>query len=236
MTQTIIDFLRHIPFWAWVIFPALLLGLITYFVSDKNLRISIIVVVIALVSAWGAAGFHLWENYLSNHFIGTYDEYGIPYKFSGHGWRLMLRGWPIWVVPTFLALAIALLIKSYISFTSKHQYPRFRRSYAVSQESSGKAVAKQLQTEKLKRALAAANDELMRLGHRRIETDTAEPSEADIPYEEQGLIARLEDEIKGLKAEVTSLIQQKKQLKERMEKRDLELSRAKTMLKSLLQK
>jgi len=99
MTQTIIDYLRHIPFWAWVIFPALLLGFITYFVSGKNWRIGLIVVTVALVGAWGAAGFHIWEVYLSNHFIGTYDEYGIPYKFSGHGWRLMLIGWPIWVNP-----------------------------------------------------------------------------------------------------------------------------------------
>ncbi len=46
--------------------------------------------------------FYFWELYLYDHFLGGYDEYGIPMQASKNGIRLFFTSWPLWAFPAFI--------------------------------------------------------------------------------------------------------------------------------------
>lgn len=52
-------------------------------------------------------GFVLWGHYLNNHFVGAFDEYGLPSKFFRVGWPLMIDAWPLWFFPSLFFVLIA---------------------------------------------------------------------------------------------------------------------------------
>ena len=64
----------------------------------------LLVIIIALTT-----GYILWGNYLETHFVGTFDQYGLPSKLFRSGWALMLDAWPLWLFP---AVFISILVRA----------------------------------------------------------------------------------------------------------------------------
>ena len=155
------NILHTIPFWVWVIVPALLLALITYLLS-KNLRNTVMVALLAIAAAWAAAGFHVWEVFLANHFLGYYDTHGLPQVLSAPGRHFLLVSWPLWLVPSLFACAIGGAVVWY--FTAFHQWQAKRR---IKREMKGKFKGKtnkdiihQFEVRKLKSELQQQTDDL----------------------------------------------------------------------------
>lgn len=106
--DTFISILSVIPIWLWVIAPALILLGITYLIT-RHRNTALLVGGLAFLATLLTYCFHLYERYLMNHFVGGYDDMGLPTDFSRSGWLLLYDAWPIWIMPlvTIIGLAIA---------------------------------------------------------------------------------------------------------------------------------
>ncbi len=100
------ELLKTIPIWIWAMIPAVALGFITYFVTHRT-QFAIKLGGISLLVAWATTGFHFWEVFLHNHFVGGFNTYGLPANFSRTGWHLLIDAWPLWLIPTVFAIIIA---------------------------------------------------------------------------------------------------------------------------------
>ncbi len=80
-----------------------------YFNTNISKIIALAIVLIILT-----IGFVLWEDYLRDHFVGAFDQYGLPSRFFRTGLPLMIDAWPIWVLPSALVLILALTIEQVI--------------------------------------------------------------------------------------------------------------------------
>ncbi len=109
MLEAFIQFLRTLPFWAWVVIPAILIALVTLFFS-RSIRTTLMITIIAISAAVIAAAFHLWEVYIENHFIGVFDEQGLPSDTIISGWDMFVHAWPVWSVPAGIIVVFFLSI------------------------------------------------------------------------------------------------------------------------------
>lgn len=69
---------------------------------NNALKFSAIIVVLIILTF----GYVLWERYLGNHFVGMFDEYGLPSRIFRTGWPLLLDAWPLWFIPTLFILVL----------------------------------------------------------------------------------------------------------------------------------
>jgi len=93
--------------------------------------------------------FYFWERYLLNHFLGGYDQYGLPAQQSATGFFFFLAGWPVWSFPL-------LVIFSSWFFVSNIKNERRRE---IKSDIASKLVEKELECTQLYqevRALEAA--------------------------------------------------------------------------------
>lgn len=77
-----------------------------YSTNNISKIIALAVVLIILI-----LGFVLWEDYLRDHFVGAFDQYGLPSKFFRTGLPLMIDAWPIWVIPSVLLVLLAVTVE-----------------------------------------------------------------------------------------------------------------------------
>lgn len=76
--------------------------------SNNNiLKIIALAVVLIILTI----GFVIWEDYLRDHFVGAFDQYGLPSQFFRTGLPLMIDAWPIWVIPSVLLVIITITIE-----------------------------------------------------------------------------------------------------------------------------
>ncbi len=106
--KTFAHLLTAVPFWIWVTLPAILLAGIAYYITHSK-TYTICIGVLAFLLAWLTAAFHFWQLYLYNHFLGSFDMYGLPGHLSRSGWYLLIDAWPLWSVPVFVALSVAII-------------------------------------------------------------------------------------------------------------------------------
>lgn len=66
----------------------------------KTLPLVIMAILLLIVA------YVLWSNYLDSHFIGTFDQYGLPVQFSQTGWSLLFIAWPLWAIPLMVIQAL----------------------------------------------------------------------------------------------------------------------------------
>lgn len=160
--------LKQIPFWIWVILPIFILGFITYLVS-KNRKTTTQVTLGAFFLAWGTAGFHFWETYLYNHFIGGFNEFGLPDNYSDTGWGLMIDAWPLWLIPTILAVVLSLIIsyfyREYRSSSTPIDEDEETDQQPVMTGISSSGLAHQLEIQKLKQQVEIAKEKYQELKH-----------------------------------------------------------------------
>ena len=69
--------------------------------KTKIILLTIIAVILASVS------YYFWEDYLFSHFLGGYDQYGLPKQVSYQGFYFFFAAWPLWLYPLFLLCLLA---------------------------------------------------------------------------------------------------------------------------------
>lgn len=106
---TFAHLLTSVPFWIWVTLPAVLLAGIAHYIT-RSRTYTAFVGVLAFLLAWLTAAFHFWRLYLYNHFLGSFDMYGLPGHLSRSGWYLLIDAWPLWLVPAIVTLSIAVIV------------------------------------------------------------------------------------------------------------------------------
>lgn len=55
-------------------------------------------------------GFYFWEVYLFSHYLGGYNQYGLPVQSSHSGYWFFLSAWPVWTFPLFCMLGVIFLV------------------------------------------------------------------------------------------------------------------------------
>jgi len=216
MLQLLLEYLHQIPFWAWVTVPAIALGIITYYVTHHNILSSVGVFVFYLVIAWGAAGFHLWVEYLEEHFIGQYDDFGVPTNFSDPGLSVLISGWPIWIVPTltvlFSVFLLGWLIKYIIQLikTKREGHPKEKVIGTV------QSISHQFEISDLRKKLGAA------------EKDLKAVVEGDLSEAEVNQLHKLQEQLAAKKEKYGKL-------KEQYEEQEEEFQEIRSLAESLLE-
>jgi len=211
--------LQQIPFWAWVLFPALFLGLVTYLVS-KNWKTTILLTIAAMLLAWSTAGFHLFEVFLHNHFLGTYDEQGLPYKFSESGWELLLRAWPIWFVPMLIVILI-LFGMQWLWTTSHKKVIEITKEERTQKTYTSDRIEDQLEIQSLQNKLHVAQERI---------------KSGKDPVSLKPQINSLRKKIKTFKAELSAKQIENKQLHHQVDALENDITRAKALIERLLDK
>jgi septal ring factor EnvC (AmiA/AmiB activator) len=69
--------------------------------AKKGLLAIITFAVIALV-----VSYYFWESFLYTHYLGGYDQYGLPIQLSHPGFYFFIASWPIWLFPVAILLAM----------------------------------------------------------------------------------------------------------------------------------
>jgi len=70
----------------------------------KTIGVGCILVILTILYVW-------WRHYLSDHFAGEFDAYGLPSKMFRSGWFLLVDAWELWVIPTLIFLIIGLSVE-----------------------------------------------------------------------------------------------------------------------------
>lgn len=65
---------------------------------------------LAVLAILIAITFYVWELYLLRHYLGGYDDYGLPIRQSRSGFSFFLVAWPVWLFPVGLTLLAMLLV------------------------------------------------------------------------------------------------------------------------------
>ena len=158
--------LHVLPVWMWLLFTVILVGIITLVYSHGNWKTTLTAIGVSLLLALAVVGVYLWDAYLANHFIGQFDTLGIPFRKAGPGWTIILEAWPMWVVPTGLITLLLLGVGWIAGHSLYHHTPTITHQ---KEQTSGvgpvvtpvQNVAKKLETEALKRELAATKEKLL---------------------------------------------------------------------------
>jgi hypothetical protein len=82
------------------------------------------IIFITLFVIWVASGYYFWEKYLYEHYIGAYDQYGLPIQQSNPGFDLLIKAWYLWTFPM-----ISLLIP--IGFWIFNKVNKFKANYKI---------------------------------------------------------------------------------------------------------
>ena len=77
------------------------------------------IIALGVILAFLTAGFVFWQNYLYDHFMGTFDAYGLPSQSFRTGWPLMIDAWPFWFFPSLLMIILVQVSLWVIQQTSK---------------------------------------------------------------------------------------------------------------------
>ena len=147
------QWLQQTPLWLFIIIPTAVLALITFFLSKKNTRLTFWVGFATLAVMSAGASLHLLEAYFTNHFIGSYNRYGLPTHFSKPGWWLFLVGWPIWVLPTVFFVVVTNAL-SWIYLTV------IRTKRQLDKGKNSQDIVRQMELQKLKTTIKMQSEAL----------------------------------------------------------------------------
>lgn len=68
---------------------------------NHSLKIKMILITVLAVLLI-AVSYYFWEDYLFSHFLGGYDQHGLPKQQSYSGFYFFAAAWPLWLYPIFL--------------------------------------------------------------------------------------------------------------------------------------
>lgn len=140
----------------------LLVGVIA-FIYSRNWRTALAVTSGTIMITVLIVAITAWRHYLSNHFIGQYDELGIPFQTAGPGWPIFRDTWPLWLIPTCL---VSLLIGIAILLLYRIQQPAVTKSTPIIGQSDNaqQLIALQEKTAELEYRVAVLQQEVASKG------------------------------------------------------------------------
>lgn len=197
--------LPNAPIWLWVILPALLITIITFFITQRNYWVTFLALFFYLFAAFFASGYYFWVQYLAHHFIGTFDIYGLPIVSSRQGFSLILDAWPLWFLPATISAFISILI----CWRLKSKIPR------ASLTANNQKSPNHLEINQLKQLLAKQYQEqtlIINTCQQQLQAKTVELDQ------ESALRSKIEQEVHALQQK---LMQTEQQLSAQQEKTEL---------------
>ncbi len=108
MDQPVIP--QDIITWALIIVSILLVAGITYTYTNRNKFLTLIFTLITIFTIAFIKLIGLVNIKLKSSFLGGYNENNIGYVMSEPGWKLLLQGWHIWILPVILVSVLAFVI------------------------------------------------------------------------------------------------------------------------------
>ncbi len=97
-----------LPIWVLLLFCIALVGFITLIYTRGNWRTSLSFIGLATFVVLTITGINAWSDFIKTHFVGQFDQLGIPFRQAGPGWTLLPTSWPLWLVPTGIFTVLAL--------------------------------------------------------------------------------------------------------------------------------
>lgn len=102
--------IQPLPLWVLLSCVAVVVGVITLIYTQGNWRVAMLLVGFIFLIIFLLHGFDTWKEYLNSHFIGVYDETENYIIEAGPGAIILLKSWPLWILPVLLIVAIAVLV------------------------------------------------------------------------------------------------------------------------------
>lgn len=73
---------------------------------NKGMLIAVTIAVAVI-----AVAYYFWETFLFEHYLGGYDEFGLPIQRSHPGFYFLLHAWPLWVFPLIFVFIVLWLLR-----------------------------------------------------------------------------------------------------------------------------
>ena len=219
LNHSIWENLQKIPLWLWIILPVLLLGLLGYTVT-RNHKSAARILLIGMLAASMTAGYHFWKVYLGNHFVGSFNEYGVPTIFTRSGWPLMLDAWVLWGVPSiFFSILSNLALWQVVRWIQDRRDKALERlkEATPSLPALEMDIQAQLDIQRLKQQLAIVTQKYQEI-----------QDQPYVPAEERNMFEKIKENFEASQQENTTL-------KEHIQTLTLELDHSKTLIEKLLQ-
>lgn len=169
IVDEILKILKLLPLWLWILIPTIVFMLFTFRIT-RDRRLTLLITAMAAGFILITAGFQMWEVYLSNRFVGEFDDYGIPVGISANGWLMLIDAWPLWSFPALIALLLGLVIAGGYAHLKrpprspskvKNKVPEDTvQSLSASEQTNSLAVAKQLEIQRLRIELEQARKKI----------------------------------------------------------------------------
>jgi hypothetical protein len=87
-----------------------------------NIKISTrLIIITALIVICLAASFYLWQTFLSDHYLGGYDEDGMHIQYSETGLYFFWQTWPLWIFPLILVILLMWIVKLYMYYVVENK-------------------------------------------------------------------------------------------------------------------
>jgi len=223
MTET-----ATLPIWVLLLFCIAFVGFITLIYSHGNWRTTLAFVGLAIIAVLVISGIDAWSAYIKAHFVGRFDQLGIPFREAGPGFSLLPASWPLWLVPTgiFAILATGLgwwLHQSYApaAETKPVETPakEIITSTTIPREPVGvivpplpgsmqKSVARQLELESLKHELASTKEKLataIEIAEEQVDKNQdLEIQIAQMEEEQEEMMSDMQDRVTALELEISA--------------------------------
>lgn len=223
MTET-----ATLPIWVLLLFCIALVGIVSLIYSRGNWRTSLAFVGLATIAVLAISGINAWSDYIKTHFVGQFDQLGIPFREAGPGWTLIPTSWPLWLVPTGIFALIALgagwwLHQRYSKTISKTTVTTEQQeiispaaiaptpqsvTLPPATEPIQKSVSRQLELESLKQELTSTKEKLataIEIAEEQVDKNQdLEIQIAQLEEEHEELLNDLQDNVTALELEISA--------------------------------
>jgi len=213
-----------LPIWVLLVFCIVLIGVVTLVYSRGNWRTTLIFVFLSSFAVLTITGIDAWSDYIKLHFVGQFDQLGIPYREAGPGFSLVPSSWPLWLVPTGIFTGLAIIVgwylrplfvepsekvtaveeKSAAKIMSKSAIPPVQPMYSETES----IISRQLELESLKQELTSTKEKLnaaIDIAEEQVDKNQdLEIKLAQIEEEHQENVTDLEDKIAALELEISA--------------------------------
>ena len=193
MTTT--ENIQILPIGVWLSFAIITIGIISIIYSRGNWRLTVMLMGLALLAVLFANESEHFQTYLNTHFIGSYDQVGIPFIQVHPGWSLILNTWPLWLLP----IVVTSVLTWTVCIIWQRSFPKKTVDDGTEIEeittTATQNVAKQLETATFKQDLITA---LHTIDKQAIDNQALEFKIRQLTKEQQEKVAYLESQIRTL--------------------------------------
>jgi hypothetical protein len=254
--QTDIVALDSPLFWGAMLLFLGVVSILTYVYSGKDRCLTLFFAVFSLILIALFAACDSLSLYLETHFVGRFDEEGIPFRVSREGWLGLWDAWPFWGLPTIVFSVILPLLAAWGLTHFRRGRPRdisdvpsMPASNPVSTpppppRASKGTVPEQMELATLKQSLVTTNDKLAQALLAKSKADSklealekqAEKKAQQLALENTSRETVLSDHIKALELERDVELAEKRELTQQLMLQTEELAKLKALVGKLVKK